>query len=68
MVVDGGLKFADIAIATAVEVDDRIFDGDELDPVAVGYGDANRDSGIFDDLLLHNECPRSCTFGTALFQ
>jgi len=66
--VNGGLQFADIAIAAAVEVDDRIFDGDELDPVAVGNGDANRDPGIFDDLLLHNEIPRSCMQGTALFQ
>ena len=60
VLVDGGLKLADVAIATAVEVDDRIFDGDELDPVAIGDGDSNRNPGIFDNLLLHNDIPRPC--------
>jgi len=61
VLVNGQLQFVDAAIDTAVEVDDRILDGDELDPISVGNGDANRDSGIFDNLLLHNEFPRSCT-------
>jgi len=68
VLVNGHLQFAYAAIDTAVEVNDRILDGDELDPISVGNGDANRNPGIFDDLLLHNECPRSCTACTALFQ
>ncbi|MBC7313797.1 MAG: hypothetical protein H5U11_15015 [Rhizobium sp.] len=57
MPVDGVLEFADVAIGATVQRDDRIFDGDELQAITIRNGDPDRNPGIFDDLLFHNDFP-----------
>jgi hypothetical protein len=66
MLVNGNLQVANGPVAAAIQVNDWIFHGNELEPIAIGYGDANRNSGIFDNLLLHNNIPRPCTHGAKL--
>jgi hypothetical protein len=57
VLVNGALQFAEIAIGAPIQFDNRILDGDELQPVAVRDGDPDRNAGIFDNLLFHNGFP-----------
>jgi len=59
--VDCTLQIVETVVGTAVQLNDREFDGDELDPVAFRDRDSNRDSGVFDNLLFHNKLPRLCS-------
>jgi len=58
MVMDGQLELHNVAIGAAVQFDDRIFDGNELQSVAFRDRDSDRYSGVFDNLLSHNTHPR----------
>jgi hypothetical protein len=60
VIADRRTQFRDIAVKAAVQIDNRILDGDELQPVSFGNGDADGYAGVFDNLLAHgNPRPRS---------
>lgn len=52
-IADRKLHFVRISEMLLVQIMDMIFYSDEFEPILIRNDDADRNAGVFDDLLLH---------------